>query len=188
MKALPTIWLLTDERLGEGLWDAVRRLPRGAGIVFRHHATAPSERRALALRLRRIARARGLTLVTAGLSGFDGLHWHRGAPRHAAALVTASAHSARELRSAQRAGADIVFLSPAFPTASHPGAPALGPVRFGLMRGSGGVVLALGGVDGRNAARLRADGFGAISAWSGPRPPARSGPASRAPRPARKAV
>jgi thiamine-phosphate pyrophosphorylase len=38
---------MTDERLGDALWTALRRLPRGAGIVFRHYATPPAERRAL---------------------------------------------------------------------------------------------------------------------------------------------
>ena len=69
-----------------------------------------------------------------------------------------------------REGADIVFLSPVFPTQSHPGAPALGPVRFGLMaRGAAGPVLALGGMTPQRARRLQplgAAGFGAIDFWT----------------------
>jgi len=65
--------------------------------------------------------------------GADGIY---GAPRALTPtrdLVTlATAHSLRELAEANRAGADGVLLSPAFPTRSHPGACALGPVRFRL--------------------------------------------------------
>ncbi|MEJ8630952.1 hypothetical protein P0F65_16040 [Sphingomonas sp. I4] len=35
----PVTWLMTDERLGDGLWRALARLPPGSGVVFRHHAT-----------------------------------------------------------------------------------------------------------------------------------------------------
>ena len=29
---LPRVWLMTDERQGDGLWGALERLPRGAGM------------------------------------------------------------------------------------------------------------------------------------------------------------
>ncbi len=87
---IPSLWLMTDERSGDALWRAVRRLPRGAGIVFRHYATPAAERRRLFARLLRIARVRGLVLVRAGdmpLAGEMGVHGRRGAglPRREAA-------------------------------------------------------------------------------------------------------
>ena len=51
---LPTIWLMTDERVGD-LLGAIRRLPRGAGVVFRHYATPAEERRRLWRAVRRVA-------------------------------------------------------------------------------------------------------------------------------------
>ena len=33
---LPEAWLFTDARMGDALWRAIARLPRGSGIVFRH--------------------------------------------------------------------------------------------------------------------------------------------------------
>ena len=61
---------------------------------------------------------------------------------------------------------DLVLLSPLFPTASHPGAPALGPLRWqAAARRLGGVpVVALGGVAAGTAARVprRAAGVAAI--------------------------
>lgn len=175
-KRIPSEWLMTDERLGglgrhDPLWRAVAGLPAGGGIVLRHHGWPPDQRRALARRLRVVARSRGLVLIAAGVAGLDGLHWHRGARRHHAAIVTASAHSGRELHAAFQAGADVVFLSPVFPTESHPGAATLGILGFALARrGATGKVVALGGMNRQRARWLRragADGFAAISAWIG---------------------
>ncbi|MDB5688447.1 MAG: thiamine monophosphate synthase, partial [Sphingomonas bacterium] len=72
-------------------------------------------------------------------------------------------HDAREVQAARRAKVDRVFLSPAFPTRSHPGAGALGPVRFGLMARRQAGVIALGGMDARRARQLRALGS---SGWA----------------------
>ena len=33
-RSLPRLFLMTDERMGDGLWDALARLPKGAGVVF----------------------------------------------------------------------------------------------------------------------------------------------------------
>lgn len=170
---------MTDERLGgadpdDPLWRAVAALPPGAGIVLRHHATPPAERRSLLDRLSRVAKARGLVLVAAGLPGApDGVHLSRHLParrpRGRQWLLTAPARSRRELRQAFARGADLVFLSPAFPTASHPEARALGPVRFGLAaRHAPGPVIALGGLTpgrARRLAPLGAAGFAAIDWW-----------------------
>lgn len=179
-KPLPTRWLLTDERLGEGLWAAIAALPRGAGIVFRHHGLPPDERLALARAVVAAAKSRGLLVVLAeapaGLRA-DGQHrsrrTRRRLPRHG--IITASAHSARELQAAARAGADLLFLSPVFATASHPGASCLGPVRFGLLaRRTPCPVIALGGMTEQRFSRLRqmgAYGFAAIDHWASFQPP-----------------
>jgi len=174
----PTLWLFTDERLGgmtptDPLWRAVARLPRGAGIIFRHYGWPPEDRRRLLVALSRIARRRHLLLVGSRIEGAPGgVHRARAVrSTRRTGLKTASAHGRRDLVEAFRAGADIVFLSPVFPTASHPGAPVLGPVRFGLMaRGAGGPVMALGGMSQQRARRMQplgAAGFGAIDYWAG---------------------
>ena len=164
---LPRLWLMTDERQGETLWAALERLPVGAGVVFRHYGLERGERRRLFERVRRVARRRRLFLVAAaGLRG-DGVHNGRGR-----GFRTASAHDLRELKSAERAGAALIFLSPAFETRSHPGRKALGPVRFGLISRQARVpVVALGGMDARRARRLpNAYGWAGIDAWSRSRP------------------
>nr|WP_231708247.1 thiamine phosphate synthase [Sphingomonas populi] len=176
---------MTDERLGDGLWEAVARLPRGGGIVFRHYATPLPERRALFARLARIARRRGLVLLRAGgvrLARHEsGVHNGRAqnlatrsaqnlATRSAQNLATRSAHNRREAVAARRAGAAAIFVSPVFTTRSHPGAPTLGPLRAAAIgRGLGVPVIALGGMDARRFKRLRALGFhgwAAIDAWT----------------------
>lgn len=172
-RRLPELWLFTDERQGDALWTALARLPRGAGVVFRHYRSA--DRAALAARVRAICRRRGLMFVVAGPPALarawhaDGAHGrHRGA-------TTAPAHGVAELVAARRAGVRLAFLSPLRATRSHPGAAALGPLRFALMaRRRGLAVAALGGVrpdEARALRRLGAAGIGAIDGWEKrPRP------------------
>ena len=172
----PPLFLFSDPARMDVLALA-RTLPPGlCGVVFRHDG-AP-DRAALARRLRAICRARRLVLVIAGdaklaLALQAGLHLRGGArpdltrlPRHA--LRTASAHDVRELRRARDNAANIVFISPAFPTRSHPGAAALGAYRWRRLarRAAPAKAYALGGVDGPSARRLGAicAGAGAIDA------------------------
>lgn len=167
----PDRWLMTDERQGAALWGALERLPRGGGVVFRHHATPARERARLFARVAAVARRRGLVLVRAGAIPFrreTGRHGRRGS-----GLVTWPAHSRREAIAAVRAGAALVFVSPVFATRSHPGARTLGPLRAAaIARGLPVAPIALGGVDERRyRRRLRALGFAgyaAIDAWSRP--------------------
>lgn len=165
---LPHLWLMTDERMGESLWTALDRLPRGSGVVFRHYGLDASARRALFRKVAKVSRRRGLVLVRAGagrLGPADGVHGRRGS-----GIRTAPAHSQREAVAAIRGGADLLFVSPVFATRSHPGARALGRVRTGLMiRNLPVPVIALGGMDARRAASLQQlgiYGWAAIDAWS----------------------
>lgn len=165
---LPRLWLFTDERRLPDPRAAVAALPRGcAGVVLRHD-NDPA-RAALGRDLQRICRSRRLLLVVAGdvrlaAALKAGTHLRGGVypgPVRPTGLITSSAHSVRDLRRAQRAGASLVFLSPAFPTASHAGAPGLGPARWAAIarrgregNGAGSGIAALGGVDGRSVRRL----------------------------------
>jgi thiamine-phosphate pyrophosphorylase len=165
--ALPHRWLMTDERLGDTLWTAIDALPRGSGIIFRHYATPPRARRALFERVRRCARRKRLMLVVAGHPVGLGPMLRHGRSRTA---LTAPVHSRVEAIAAGRAGAALLFVSPVYPTRSHPGASALGPARFGLMiRGLKLPVIALGGMDERRwraLNRLGVHGWAGIDAWA----------------------
>ena len=161
----PRLWLMTDERQGEGLWPALERLPRGGGVVFRHYRTESDARRARFGGVLTVAKRRGLVLLVAG-TPLAGGHGGHGRPGHG--LRSASAHNLRELMAAERAGADLVFLSPVFETRSHPGRKGLGPERFALLaRRTRLPVIALGGMNSKRFGQLRgAYGWAGIDAWS----------------------
>lgn len=158
---------MTDERMGDALWPALRALPPGAGVVFRHYATPMPERRLLFRDVRRIARARRLTLVAArpaGLGRCDGVH----GSGHGRGLRTGPAHSRREAVAAVARGASILFVSPLFATRSHPGQP---PLRLrkalGIARGLPVVVVALGGMTANRFRQVYRHGFGGWAAIDG---------------------
>lgn len=169
---LPRTWLVTDERQGDRLLPAIALLPPRSGILFRHYRLAPGARAALFASVRALAGRRGVMLLLAGRPelaerwGADGWHgWGVGPSLH-----SASVHDLRELRRAEAQGAAFVFVSPVFPTRSHPGAPALGLRRFAqLAARARRPVVALGGMTARNAPaamRLGAYGWAAVDAWT----------------------
>jgi len=157
---------MTDERLGQRLWPAIERLPRGSGIVFRHYATPTAERQRLFARVVRMARDRGLVIVRAGAycgPGADGVHNQSGS-----GIRTAAVHSMADARATARRGVDMVFVSPVFATRSHPGAKILGARRAErIARRSGVAAIALGGMDAARFAQLEwFYGWAAIDAWA----------------------
>ena len=179
---LPVLWLFTDAARLPDPREAIARLPKGlCGVVLRHDGDP--HRAALGRDLARICRLRRLRLVVAGdtrlaLALGAGIHLRAGTwpdvlrPGGAGrrALRTSSAHNEMETRRAARAGADVIFLSPVFPTASHPGGAALGVVRWARLAGRGRAgVAALGGIRDATVARLPARkccAIGAIAALS----------------------
>lgn len=173
-KKPPTLWLFTDERVSEAtLLAAVARLPRGrAGVVFRHYRTGAKARRALFDAVRAIVRRRRLVLVLAGDAkaaqtwGADGWHGPSALIPTKPMLHSAPVHDLCEMTAARRAGADLVFISPLFPTRSHPGSRWLGRARFAALAGRASMpVMALGGVQAahrRTLAGIGAAGWAAI--------------------------
>ena len=177
-RRLPALWLVSDlVRLPDPL-AAAARLPRGAGVLARDLA-AP-----VLLRLAALARRRGLVLLVAGdgraaLAARSGLHLpdrrrtrnvlpfllarRAGAPR---AVLTIAAHGgATSAARARRLRPDLAFLSPIFATRRHPGAAALGPLRWlAAARRLPVPAAALGGVAPGTAGRVprRAAGIAAI--------------------------
>jgi thiamine-phosphate pyrophosphorylase len=170
-QALPRIWLMTDERLGDGLFDAIRRLPQGAGIVFRHYGLADAARHTLFDQVAADARSRGIMLLLAGPAelaeswGANGSHG-RGP---GSGLRSAPVHDLAEIRAAERDGAALLFLSPVHATRSHPDAAPLGLDGFAALAGETTLpVIALGGMNAeraRETARLGGYGWAGIDAW-----------------------
>jgi thiamine-phosphate pyrophosphorylase len=172
---LPRQWLMTDERLGDRLWEAIDRLPIGqAGIVFRHYGTVAEERAKLAAKVAHICRGRGLMLAVAGYEELaksldaDLLH-NPAQPRRLA--FSRSVHSLGEAAAARAAGAALVFVSPVYPTRSHPGQKALGiDLARQIAQTAGAPAIALGGMNAEKFARLEREefhGWAGIDAWLG---------------------
>lgn len=151
-----------------------RALPKGAAIVLRDYRLPA--RAHLAARLQSICGPRGVALFVgadpelAREIGAAGVHlprWFTPAPASlpAGLIISASCHNERELGRAERLGADIAFLSPAFPTTSHPAASQIGAAAFRRLAAASAVpVLALGGVTAENACRLAGPNVAGLAA------------------------
>lgn len=159
--------MFSDERMGNDFLAALAKMPKGSGLVFRHYAVARAERHALYEKARTIAKARRMVVMLAGSAqqarGWraDGVHGAGGA------FSTAPVHNLRELIAAERAGVDLVFISPVFATRSHIGGRALGYSGFARLALRSKVpVIALGGMTAARARTLRgAYGWAGIDAW-----------------------
>ncbi|GGC27904.1 hypothetical protein GCM10011504_02600 [Siccirubricoccus deserti] len=176
---LPGLWLLSDPRRLPDPRAAAARLPPGAAVVARDLApavlaglAAVARRRRLLLLVAgegRLALRHGAGLLLPDRRPTTGLPAFLAARRRHRLVLLAAAHGRAGLARARRLGADAVLLSPVFPTASHPGAPALGPLRWAALAARGGrPAVALGGVAGGNAGRLpaRTAGLAAIGGFA----------------------
>ncbi len=170
----PSIWLISDARNDAVREQVILRLPRGAGLIFRHYHLPEGDRHIRFKALARLARQRGMCVALAGTAR-QARRWGAdlayGSPKSVTQgpalprLVTA--HSLREMAAARRARASALVMSPVFPTRSHPGAPTLGPLRFRLLAARAGLpVIALGGMNRHRARALACAQWAAIDGLS----------------------
>lgn len=180
---LPSLVLFVDRRLLDPL-TVVENLPVGSAIMFRPYAVDHPD--ILGPMVAALARRRCLRVVVAGdpkladVLKADGLHLPEGIARHdvlAPALawrqrtggwLTMACHSPMALNHARHLKMDAVFISPVFPTESHPGAPALGPLRLAQWSRQCGIpVFALGGITVASRRRLIGCGVQGVAAIDG---------------------
>ena len=170
----PHCWLMTDERMGERLWDAIDRLPIGdGGVVVRHYGLPGNERAALAGQIAKICARRGLTLAVAGdvelAGGLGAALVHRPTVIPADLPFSRPVHRLTDAEAARKDGASLVFVSPVHETRSHPDAKPLGrKLARKIVQTCGCPAIALGGMDARKFAAAEKDGFygwAAIDAW-----------------------
>ena len=151
-QTVPRQWLVADRRLGKDLWNAVRQLPAGSGVLFLYRDLANGQRARLLSKLRRVARGRRLLVVDE------------------AAGQAARVHDVRQLRRAALAGAPYIFLSPVYPTQSHPQWAPLSRMKASTLAHLSPVpVVALGGMNARRFRTVEALGFAGwagIGAWT----------------------
>ena len=171
----PREWLMTDERIGERLRDAIDALPPGAGVVFRHYSLERGERAALARQVADRCKRGELVLAVAGsvelAEELDAPLVHNPAGEGGTMAFSRSAHSIQEAKTAWDAGASLIFLSPIFPTWSHPhAAPMAWDEVRAIVDASPVPVIALGGMDRARFAEVTDVGFygwAGIDAWLG---------------------
>lgn len=165
--SLPRLFVLTDpDRMPDPVAVAAR-LPRGAGLIYRHFGAGDRVARALALREATLAR--GATLLIAAdpplarAVAADGVHWPERMVGTATAwsmsrrhwIVTAAAHSLGAIRCAERRGMDAVLASPVFPSRSRSAGPPMGAMRFAHLCAQARLpVIALGGITQDTAPRI----------------------------------
>ncbi len=169
---------MSDENRGKSPLEIILTLPRHWGYIFRHY-NAPG-RQKLAKSLAKACRRRGIKFLIAGdwrlayEVSADGIHIPEGLIRSRPAspfllhyrskIITTSAHAASGLRHASRMSVSAVFLSPVYPTLSHPSATPIGTMAFSaFVRSSLIPVYALGGLKKRDSAQLRAVGASGIA-------------------------
>lgn len=171
----PTRWLMTDERIGKSLWEAIDRLPPGAGIVFRHYSLAEGQRRQLGRQVAEQARQRELVLAIAGcrhLADELGAAIVHRPDRPGKLPCSMAVHDARQAQAAREEGAVLAFVAPVFATRSHPATSALGPDQAVMLaRKIQCPAIALGGMDEERFRALDAGypgafhGFAGIDCW-----------------------
>lgn len=169
---IPRCWVMCDARLGHALPRIIAHMPPRSAVVVRPHAMPRSGQTPMIQKIRHIARARRHLLLLAGPGralGYDGRHGLFG-KRAGAPFLSVAVHTVREARLARSAKANVVLISPIWPTRSHVNAPGIGHVRLDqLGQLSRCAVIALGGMDAkrfRAARRFGACGWAGIDAWA----------------------
>lgn len=171
------LWFFTDDQRLPSPLPIIQTLPTGlCGVVFRHD-NHPN-RQALAQDVAKLCRKRRLTLIIAGDAKLAmrlqaGLHLRGGAGGRPSGwsgeLLSASVHHESQLKQAKKIGVGLVFISPVFPTTSHPGSVGLGPTGWRRLAKQAGKSkpCALGGLNGQNAHTLGplCKSIGAIEAF-----------------------
>lgn len=188
----PRLFLLTDpDRIADPI-AAVRALPPGCGVIYRHFGKP--DRQTEAERLAELCSGEGhIFLIAADPAlassvGAEGVHWPEWALGQARRTITqrfalnsAAAHSASAVMRAAKAEMDLAFVSPAFPSRSPSAGRAIGPLRLRALAKTAPLPLyALGGVCAQSARRLETSelsGLAAVEALAGAYP--RSGTPTR---------
>lgn len=173
-RVLPDLWLLSDARNDASLEWALATLPKGNAFVFRHYHLETAVRRQRFDQLAQLARAGAHLVILSGDAdlalewGADGIYGPPGRlGKRDGLLRLATAHGAREIFLANRAQVDGIFLSPAFPTRSHPGGGCLGKSLFHELAAQAHVpVIALGGMNAERAKELGWPRWAAIDGLS----------------------
>jgi thiamine-phosphate pyrophosphorylase len=146
-QTVPHQWLIINRQFQDRPWTVLRKLPPGTGVLLVGSDMPQRDREKLLRRLRQLASVRSLTIVDEEAGG------------------AARVHDRIELRQALLQRTRLILLSPMYPTQSHPDWPTLPRMRAAAFaRLARRRLMALGGMDDRRFAQVRALGF---QAWAG---------------------
>ncbi|MCW9036178.1 MAG: thiamine phosphate synthase [Rhodospirillales bacterium] len=178
---LPTMIFMTDTLRVPNPLSVVKKLPKGAAVIFRHYNDP--NRLYLLHKLRKECQRRGLIFLIAGDFSLakrfaDGAHFPEGIARKAAGkikkprpnfIITTAAHNYQALAKAQTIDVNAVLFSPVFSTKSHEGTKALGLIKFAkACQFFDMPIYALGGISANYSRRIfktRAAGIAGISGF-----------------------
>ncbi|HEY1878393.1 MAG TPA: thiamine phosphate synthase [Caulobacteraceae bacterium] len=169
--------LFTDPARTPDAAAIARRLPRGAGVVYRAFGAADAIEKGRTLAS--VCRRRGLILLVGAdpalaiRLGADGVHLPERLAFRAGQIralgrrfrITAAAHGLPAARRAATAGVEVVVLSPVFPSRSPSAGRPLGLFVLALIvQRAGAPVYALGGVNAHTGRRLKLTGAAGLAA------------------------
>jgi thiamine-phosphate pyrophosphorylase len=157
---LPNLWLFTDSLKTLKPIELSKRLPKKSGLVIRHYN---SKNKTIILKdILHIKKRRMFTVLISGKYkrglNIDGNHFPQWANpiNNGNKITSMSFHHAKDIRKSINLKADLIFISPVFPSTSHKNKQCLGVIKLGLMaRLFKKHVIALGGINNKNITRLR---------------------------------
>lgn len=176
---LPSAFYFTDENRTHSALETIARLAANTGVIYRHYAYP--NRQELGAEIVEICRKKDLFLAVAEDPSLanalkaPAVHLPERLisklplirKQYPKLLISCACHNALSLKAANNLGADLAFLSPIYPTASHPNARTLGSVEAAIwIKDITIPVYALGGIEAHHINQLKMlgfAGFGAIS-------------------------
>ena len=167
----PTSWLMTDERMGDALGAAIARAAAaGAGVIVRHHHSPVAIRRALASEVLASGAVLGLSRDALLAADLGAALVHNPVGKGGTLPISLSVHDEDQAREAALRQPALVFVSPLYPTRSHPDARVLGEQEADrLAKLTKCPAVALGGVTPSRGKKLIASGWAGwagIDAWT----------------------
>jgi thiamine-phosphate pyrophosphorylase len=157
---LPYIWMFTDSIKTSKPVKLTKSLPTKSGVVIRHYNSKNKE--TIIRNILNIKKRKNLTVLISGKYrrnlNVDGNHLPKwlNCNNKIHKMVSISVHTARDIRKSINVKADLVFISSVFPSSSHKSKQHLGIIKLGLLaRLFKKDVIALGGINNKNIARLR---------------------------------
>lgn len=175
---MPAGFFMTDPTRIADAQGVIEQLPADVGVIFRHFGLAAQIE--LAPSIAALCHQQQRTFLVAAdrnlarKLGADGVHWpgrlagEASRYRDSGHIMTMSAHSMRDVKRAEAAGADAAIISTIFQSDSPSASKPIGVGRLAVIQRQSNIALyGLGGIDATNVERVaRIAGFAAVSGFN----------------------